>query len=147
MKYAGYTKQERALLTVTRVLTVTFLLTAIVFAIAPNYILNYVNDIGKVLFGWHAPSTNFGNQYFWLVLSVGYISTIAYLCFLAQRNLIRHIGYLRPVIFSELIATIGFFICLFTSEAQFFYLIGAIIDGLIFILLWWLYAVAVNSRP
>jgi hypothetical protein len=147
MKYAGYTKQERTLLVVVRILAIAFLLTSIIFAAAPDYILNYISDIGKVLFGWRAPAVNLGDQRFWLVLAVGFVATITYLCFLTQRNLIRHIGYLRPVIFSKFVTTVGFLVCLFASEAQFFYLIGAVIDGLLFLVLWWLYVMAVNSRP
>ncbi len=146
MRHAGYTKQERVLLTVVRVLTVAFLLTALTFAIAPDYILDYMKDIGNVFFEWNAPSVDLGGQHFWLIMAVSFTATLGYLCFLAQSNLIRNIGYLRPVIFSQLLTTIGFIICIFISDAQFFYLVGAIVDGLIFVVLWRLYAMAMRSR-
>jgi hypothetical protein len=129
-----------------RICAILFLGAGIAFAAVPDYILQYITRVGSGLFGWYAPPPHLGGERFWLVLAVTHVFILAYLCALVQRNLLRYISYARPVILSKFISATGFFLCLVLDERQFFYLVGGIVDGLIFLFTWRFYARAIKSR-
>ncbi|MFH1829166.1 MAG: hypothetical protein ABH871_00115 [Pseudomonadota bacterium] len=145
MKYAGFTKQERTFITLMRVWMVAFFGTGILFATIPNILLNYINDIGKVFVGWHSPPIASGG-YFWLVLAVALLAILTYSCALAQASPLRNFGYARLIIISKFISAIGFAALLYINGKQFYYLVGAVIDGLIFIITLGVYIKASKSR-
>ena len=129
-----------------RVLAVLFLGAGVAFATVPDYLLRYITRVGSGLFGWYAPLPQLGGERFWLVLAVTHVFILAYLCALVQRNLLRYLSYARPVIISKFFSALGYFLCLFLVEKQFFYLVGGVVDGLIFIFSWRFYARAIKSR-
>lgn len=145
MKYAGYTKQERNFITLMRLLMIAFLGAACIFAAIPDVLLNYINDIGKVFADWQSPPYA-GGGYFWLVLAVSLLVVLSYACFLTQRSPVRNGGYARLVILAKFITAAGFAALLYLDGRQFYYLVGAVIDGLIFIVTWRVYAKASISR-
>ena len=129
-----------------RVWAVLFLGAGLTFATVPDYILHYITRVGSVLFGWYAAPPHLGGERFWLVLAVTHVFILAYLCALVQQNLLRYIGYARPVILSKFFSALGFFLCLILDGKQFFYLVGGVVDGLIFLFTWRFYARAIKSR-
>lgn len=129
-----------------RVWAVVFLLAGILFGVSPDYIPNYVTSVGAALFGWESSPLQFGNERFWVVMAVAMLFALSYLCAIAQRNIVRHIGYTRPVILAKFVTCAGFLICFFTMEKQFLYLVSAIVDGLICLVTWRLYSRAQKSR-
>ncbi len=145
MKFAGYTKQERTFITLMRVWMVVFFAAAVLFAALPNVILNYINDIGKVFLSWNSPPVATDGQ-FWLVLAVALLFILSYSCALAQAYPLRNFGYARLVIIAKFITTCGFTAMIFVHSRQFYYLAGAAIDGLIFIITLGVYIKASRSR-
>jgi hypothetical protein len=116
-----------------------------VFAIVPNILLNYINDIGKVFLNWQSPAYQ-GGGYFWLVFAIALLLMLSYACALAQKSPPRYGVYARFVIMSKFITAAGFTILLFHDGKQFYYLVGAVIDALIFIITWRVYSKAQVSR-
>lgn len=146
MRVAGFTKQERSLLVLTRILMVAFFLATILFATAPDFTLSYLTNIGIGLFGFKERAASLGAERFWLVLGVAFVATLTYICFIIQHDFLRNIRYFRLIIFSKFISATGFIFCLIRFELHFFYLAGAIIDGLIFFVSWYCYHAAKKSR-
>lgn len=145
MRYAGFTKQERTFIAVMHVWMVAFLGTGICFILIPNVLLNYINDIGKVFLKWHSPPYVEGG-YFWLVFAVALLFTLSYVCLLASRNPLRDGVYAKLVIMSKFFTAVGFVILLYLDGKQFYYLVSAVIDALIFIITWRVYSRASVSR-
>lgn len=146
MKNAGFTRQERSFIALMRIWAVAFFLTAILFAVAPDYTINYLTSVGTEIFGWQSDPIQFGNERFWLVLAITLLVTLSYISAIVQRNLLRNIGYARPVIVAKLFSSVGFIFALTRGQHHFIYLAGAIVDGLIFLITWRMYAKAVKSR-
>jgi len=146
MKEAGFTKQERNFLTLIRIWTVLFLLATTVFALAPDWLLLYVNAIGRSIFGWRETVLLPGNERFWVVLSVSMLATLTYICFVTQHDFLRNMDYAKAIIVSKLVSTLGFIFCFAALEQRFIYLVGALVDGMIFLITWYSYNAAVKSR-
>ena len=146
MKNTSLTKQERSLVAIMRIWMVTFLVAGVVFAAAPSYVPTYLTNIGTVLFGWQPWPEATQTSYFWLVLAVTLLFTLSYICAIVQHNVARHVGYTTLVILSIFFSTIGYCICFFLEGRHFAYLVGAIVDGSIFLVTWYLYTKAFKSR-
>jgi hypothetical protein len=125
---------------------ILFFLAAILFIVGPDWMLNYLVAIGRGIFGWIESPIVLGAERFWCVLAIAHLVTLTYLCFEAQRDFLRNIDYARAVIIAKLASTVGFAVCLLFYEHRFFYLVGAAIDGMIFILTWYYYNAAIKSR-
>lgn len=145
MRYAGFTKQERTFITLMRVLMVLFLGAAIAFVVIPDILLNYINDIGKVFLDWRSPPY-VGGGYFWLVPAVALLLILFYSCALAQKSPLRYGGYAKLVIMAKFVTATGFAALLFLDGLQFYYLVAAVIDALLFIITWRFYTKASVSR-
>lgn len=146
MRDAGYTKQERSLFTLTRILMVLFFLTTILFIILPNWTLTYLTNIGRGIFGFAQPPIPLGAEHFWLILAIAYLVALTYICFLVQHDFLRNIDYLKVIILAKFVSTVGFLFCFFKYDRYFFYIVGAAIDGLIFLITWYYYHAAKKSR-
>jgi hypothetical protein len=146
MKEAGLTKQERNFLALLRAWMILFLFAMGIFIIAPDWMLGYLTAIGRGIFGWREPPITLGSERFWLVLAIALLACLSYLCFVAQRDFLRNMEYAKAIIVSKFVSTVGFIICLVTVESRFFYLVGAIIDGFLFITTWYYYNAAAKSR-
>jgi len=145
MRYAGFTKQERTFITLMRVWMVLFFGVAVTFAVIPDILLNYINDIGKVFLGWRSPPY-VGGGYFWLVPAVALHLILSYSSALAQSSPVRNGSMARLVIITTFITAVGFTALLFLDGLQFYYLVAAAIDALICIITWRVYAKASLSR-
>ena len=146
MKMANYTRQERTLILTMRILMVAFFMAAVLFVLLPNYTLNYISDIGRVLFGWYSPNINAGQVHFWLIPTASFLLALSYLCAVVQKDPAQNIEYVRLLLISTFASSVGFTIYLFSVSWQFFYLLGSIINGLIFIATLTLYSSATRSR-
>lgn len=143
---AGYTKQERSLIVLSRIWAASFLGAAILFAIAPDYTLNYITDIGRGIFGWYSPGTTLGGERFWLVPAVSLHVGLSYLCIIVQREPARYIEFMNLFLLVTFVSAAGFLICLFTQQRQFFYLAGAVVEFTIFTITLVIYKSAMRSR-
>ncbi|MBT3181708.1 MAG: hypothetical protein HN337_04270 [Deltaproteobacteria bacterium] len=146
MKMAHYTKQERAMILTMRILMIAFFTTAILFALLPNYTLNYISDIGRVMFSWYSPNVHTGQVHFWLIPTVSFLLALSYLCAVVQKDPAQHIEYVRLILITTFASAVGFAVYLFSVSWQFFYLVGAITNALIFIITVALYSSATRSR-
>lgn len=146
MKEAGLTKQERSFLAIIRIWMILFFLATILFIILPDTTLNYLTAIGRGIFGWSEPTITLGAERFWCVLTIALLATLTYLCFEAQRDFLRNIDYAKFIIVAKFVSTVGFVGCLIFYEHRFFYLVGALVDGLIFSITWYYYNAASKSR-
>lgn len=146
MRDAGYTKQERQLLTLLRIWTVVFLGTGVVFVVAPDAVIRYIEMVGRGIFHWkHAP-LQLGTERFWLVLASSLMATLTFLSYKAQSNLLRNILYTSVILIAKFVSTVGFLVCFIFAENSFVYLTGAIVDGTIFLITAMLYHSALKSR-
>lgn len=146
MKKAGFTRQERSFIALMRIWAIAFLAAGILFIIAPDYALNYITRVGDGLLGWHSPPMQLGADRFWLVLAVALLFVLSYLCTIIQRNILRNIGYTRPVILAKIVSSIGFAVCFFLYGRHFVYLVAAAVDGGICLITWRFYTNALKSR-
>ena len=145
MKDAGYTMQERSFILLMRIWAVLFLGAGILFAAIPEVLLNYLNDIGRTFVGWESPPIDAGGR-FWLVLAVAFLICLSYVCWLAQSHPVRHAEQVRIVILGKFLTAAGFTLMLFLGERQFYYLVGAVVDGTIFLLTWHIFSRSQRSR-
>jgi len=128
-----------------RIWATAFLVAAVIFATIPDVLLNYINDIGRVFAAWQSPKVEYGSR-FWLVLAVALLVSLAYTCMVAQAKPLRNTGYTRIVILAKFVSSLGFASMLFVDGRQFYYLVGAVVDGLICVITWRFYARATKSR-
>jgi hypothetical protein len=146
MRDAGYTKQERHLITLLRLWMVLFFVGGVTFVVAPEWTVRYIENIGRAIFGWTSPSVTFGTERFWLVLVASLMATLTFLAYKAQSNLLRTIWYTGVILISKFVSTAGFIVCFVMVQRSFLYLAGAAVDGSIFILTAVLYHSALKSR-
>lgn len=146
MKNAGFTKQERSFIALMRIWAIAFLGTGIIFAASPDYLPTYIVNVGAGLFGWHSPPFPPAGERFWLVLAVALLFTLAYICAIVQGNLVRNIGYARPLILAKFVSCAGFAVCFFAIDQHIVYFTGALIDGCICVITWRFYCRALKSR-
>lgn len=146
MKHANFTKQERAIIIWLRLLTACFTLFTLLFAIHPTYLLQYADSVGYVFFQFTSEAIDPPQMSFWWTLSLGLMAALTYLTFQAGRDWLRFQLYVPPVLIAKLVTTAGFWLAWVFQPVHFFYIIGGIIDSLIFLTTWILYAQAIKSR-
>ena len=146
MNEAGFTRQERYFVHVMRFWAVLFFVGALIIALFPDWILYNVTRIGAVLAGFRTRQPVFGEERFWLVLAVTLLLVQSYASLLASTQGLRQTYFAKVVIFSHFISAIGFALCFWLIEPLFFYLTAAVVDGLIFIVIWYVYHAATASR-
>lgn len=145
MKDSGYTSQERSFILLMRIWAVAFAFAGTIFAAIPEVMLNYINNIGHVFFGWLSPPVE-GGGYFWLILAVALLFSLSYGCIMAQIRPLRNQAFAQIVIVAKFVSSIGFVSALVLGYHQFYYLVGAIVDGLIFLITLRIYTRALSSR-
>jgi hypothetical protein len=146
MKLANYTRQERTLILLARILAVFFLMVAAGFAIGPLVLVNYIADIGRSFLGWSTGSAHLTADPGWAVPTVALYAARSHICFTVQKNPLQHIENLKLIIITAFLSTAGFIVTYLTGQARFLYLTGAVIEGGIFILTLAIYKNAVESR-
>lgn len=130
-----------------RLLLAAFLLIGLLFAFVPVSLFQYLNDIGRAFFNFSSPPVRYPPMEFWWILSLGYKGVLAFACFQAQRNWFRNHHFVPLVILGKAISAMGLTLLSFSDKPQFYFLTGAVSDGLIVLLTWYFYGKALNSRP
>lgn len=146
MRQAGYTKQERSLIALMRVWAIIFIGASILFALAPDYVPDYLTRISTLLLHRQSSPLPPTSEHFWHVLAITMLILLSYLCLIVQHNIVRNIGYVRPVILAKFASSAGFLFCFFSHDKHFVYLTGAIVDGIICTITWRFYSRAIKSR-
>lgn len=128
MKDSGFTKSERHLKALLKIWAILFIAAAVLLAAIPDIALNYISQIGWTFLNFPMPSTHADS--FYLILAVGYLVTLAYLCFMAQRDIILYLNLVPPVILAKFVTSVGYAV-LAIKDFQFLYIAGALVDGMI----------------
>ena len=145
MKHSGFTKQERNFIVLMRVWVVAFLGLAAMFALMPDILLNYVNDIGKVFFDWQPHQVTAGTG-LWRIHSITLHLCLAYCCLIAQGSSLRDADYARVLMLGSAVSAVGSAALLYIDSMQFYYLVAASLDGLVFLVTLWIYSGSSRSR-
>lgn len=140
------TRQEKNLVMWLRWCVGMFSLAAIGFIFFPSRIIAELNVIGHVFFGSDAAILEPSNEKFWLVLGLAMMAVIIVAAIKAQLNIIKNSDYVKLIILAKLASTIGFFVSFIIHDRSFAYLAGALIDGIILFITWWLFRRATVSR-
>ena len=146
MKNFQYTRQERYMLFWLRLLLTAFILAALLFVFIPSLLFEYLNNIGWVFFNFSSATVRYPTVEFWWVMSVGYKGVLAYVCFQAQRHWFQNHHFVPIIILGKVISAVGLTLLVFSAQPQFYYLVGAVTDGLIVLITWYFYGKALNSR-
>jgi hypothetical protein len=145
MRHAGFTKQERNFIVLMRVWVVAFLGLAAMFALMPTTLLNYVNDIGKVFFEWQ-PYRVAAGAGLWRIHSIALHICLAYCCLIAQASSLRNAGYARVLLLGSAVSAVGSVTLLYIDSMQFYYMVAASLDGIVFLVTLWVYSGSSRSR-
>lgn len=140
------TRQERKLAIVLRWWAVLFTIAGLGFIILPDWILKGLNTIGHVIFRWKGPPIEPSAERFWLVITISLMVVLIISAIKAQLDIIKNINYVKIIIVSKLVSTLGFLIVLIFFQHSFAYLAGAVVDGLILAITWLAYRRAAVSR-
>lgn len=146
MRDAHFTRQERFIIAWLKLLCAGFFLVGILFAIYPNYLFEYLNEIGAVFFNYPSPPLVDPKRDIWWILSLAFMASLAYACFLAQANWFRHNNLIPLVILAKVLTTIGFGLEAYLHPTHFFYIVAGALDGLLFLITAFAYVKAINSR-
>lgn len=123
-----------------RLLAIGFASTGLLFLIAPNGVLDVLDDVGDWL-GSFTPAPETGAK-LWLTLGFSYMVVIAALCAVAQADVVRYRALLLVLAAgkaaSSLVA-LGFYV--FDAEV-FAYLLNFFLDGSLVGVALWLWALA-----
>jgi len=147
MREAHKTKQERHFQAFMRILIVAFLGAGILLVAKPIWTLSYIDRIGHSIFGWTGPRFEMAADPFWLSFVAAFMLMLVYCAYKAQANHLRTIGYARVILLGKFVTALGFTLSFILVQESFVYLVSAIIDGLIFIITFALFASAAKSRP
>jgi uncharacterized protein (DUF362 family) len=123
-------KEERQFRLVLRVSAVVYLAAGLAFAIAPEWILEVINALGLKL-GMPEIETN-ANK-FWVSLTFSMMMTITLLCYLAQRNVRKAVGYVGALLTAKLASTLSALL-FFIFSFYFGYLVIVLMDGSLFLI-------------
>ncbi len=146
MKESWLTLQERQLKALMQLWGALFAFAGIVFAGFASETVYWLNAAGRAIFGWSHPPLSLPSENFWQVLAVSMMAVITVAAIKAARDIRQNIDYVKLIIISKFVSSLGFAVCFFTDGAFFAYLAGFVIDFSIFILTLWCYKRATNSR-
>lgn len=140
------TLQERQLIWLLRWWVGVFFGTAVVFALFPSELIYWLNIIGKTIFHWRFEWLSPPTEHFWQVLSVSLLAVLTFVAFEAQRDIRQNFSFIRIIILSKIVTTLGFLIAFIYDGAYFVYLAGMVIDLIILLLTWFCYHRTAVSR-
>lgn len=145
MREASLTIQERHLITLMRWWVTLFTVAAIIFAFAPQKVVDLLNYIGELIH-WSGPPVARSTEHFWSPLGVSLLVVLILTSYLIQKDLLHHIKYTRLIIISKLVSSICYIISFFSFDRSFAYLAAFAVDGALAVLTWVYYRRAVKSR-
>lgn len=146
MRDAHLTRQERFIILWLRFLLVLFLLFGALFVFIPDRLFQYVNAIGLAFFHFKSAPPPYGAREFWWILALGYKGVLAHACFEAQKNWLLSHHFVPIVILGKGISAVGLTLLAFSFHANFFYIVGAGLDGILVLLTSYFYVQALKSR-
>ncbi len=138
------TLEEERLKKLLNIFTFLFAAAGLGFIFAPHLLISEINHLGQMLAPQLPPLAE-NSENFWLALTGSLMVTLTALCYAAQLDLRRRKDLVVYILISKAASTFFFLsFFLFTLHA-FAYLVGAITDGSIFIILLFFYLRAGRS--
>ena len=128
------TLQERKLTTLMRWWVGLFAAATVGFAIFPQKIIYWMNVIGYTIFKWPVRMMPNSSESFWNIMSVSLLVVLTYMAYMAQKDIRQNLGYVKVIIISKLVTSVGFLLALIFSEAYFGYLVGLVVDFTLFLI-------------
>lgn len=122
-----------------------FLVAAVLFAVFPGHVIYWLNTIGHVLFNWSFKPLPEPSEHFWQVLAVSLLVVLTVVSFNAQSDIRQNLSDVRIILISKFATAFGFLIAFIFSGHYFAYLVGMVVDFLIFLLTWVCYRRTVVS--
>ena len=140
------TLQERQLIYCLRWWVGFFAAATVLFAAFPFDVIYWLNNIGHAIFRWPYKSLGLPNEHFWQILAVSLLATLTYIAAIAQSDIRQNLSYVKLIIVAKFVSSAGFLTALVITGPYFVYLVGAVIDFLIFAITLFCYRRTVVSR-
>ncbi|HEV7678632.1 MAG TPA: hypothetical protein VGQ42_08695 [Candidatus Dormibacteraeota bacterium] len=116
---------ERALQKLLRIWTLLFAAGAVSFAVDPDRSTASLNLLP-------GPSLPRSSEKYWNALAVSLMATLTTMCAMASTDVRRRRAFVWPVLVSKAVSS-GMFVRRFTEQRRTPYLVGAAVDGSIFV--------------
>jgi len=140
------TRQERFMIGWLRFLTLAFIVLGVLLANQPHYFFHYLDSIGLVFFNYNSQPVEPHPFDLWWVLTFSLLIVLVTISFQAQRDWLRYSIFVPLLILAKGVSFIGFLFLTLTSPIHFFYIVGAAVDGFLFLTTLYFYAQAEKSR-
>lgn len=144
------TPAQKKLKVLLQIWMLAFTATTVIFIFFAGDFLNLINQLSLNWFG-SLPLLPLPVHNFWLVLTISLMTTLVYLCYLAQDDLANRLILLKPILVSKFVSTVGFFAYFVFHVKALAYLVGIVSDGFVFMLTFMFYSKVMaelkNSRP
>lgn len=127
------TSEERALKKLLQFWAVLFLMAGLVFVFFPNLVLQSLNQLALKITPT-LPTLPLSQDRFWIVLMFSLMITLTFICYSAQDDLRRRKDLVQFVLISKITSSLFFLIFFFADRMALAYLVGALVDGSIFII-------------
>lgn len=127
------TPSQKKLKVLLQVWMLAFTATTVIFIFFAGNFLTLINQISLNWFG-SLPLLPLPVHNFWLVLTISLMTTLVYLCYLAEDDLAGRLILLKPILVSKFVSTIGFFAYFVFHVKALAYLVGIVSDGFVFML-------------
>ena len=128
------TSEEKQLKTALNILALCFALAGLSFLFAQNFLLNNINQLTQHFFP-HLATLSLSTEKFWLVLTSSMMLMITVLSLLAAMDVRKKKDYCYFVLLSKACSTFLFIVFFFEQGRIPAYLVGALTDGSIFVIL------------
>ena len=146
MRDTHFTRQERHVINWLKFCTLAFTLCLLFIIFIPEFLLQYVNGLGLAFFGFVSPPLMEVTLGIWWTAAVGSTTVLTYAAFKAQSDWLRHRELTPVIILTKWVSLFCLVYLLLTQPLQFYFLVGAVIDGSIACITWVYYAKAIQSR-
>ena len=133
-------RAERFVVWNLRLLAAGFALVGLIFVIAPDAVLSFLDDVGEGLGEFSpAPETT---EMLWLALGFAYMTVIAGLCLLAQTDIVRYRALLLVLAAGKAASSLAGLAFFVFEDDVFAYLINFVLDGALVGIALYLWSVA-----
>lgn len=118
----------------------------VAFAAFPYHVVYWLNAIGRQVFNWPSQLLPYPAEHFWQVLAVSLLAVLIFSAVEALKDIRQNLAFVRLIILSKLVTTIGFLLAFVLDGPYFAYIAGMVIDLMILLLTWFCYRKTVVSR-
>lgn len=111
---------------------VVFFLATLIFLFKTDELFRFFNDLSKFLQLPLEPIVA-PSESFWLVFVIALMASLVYVCFYASVDLKRRLDFVALILFTKFVSTVFFFVFFLTKSQALAYLLGAFVEGAVFI--------------